>query len=517
MGKIVYNSDCNNLPNKFDEKKNYKDNKYMNYKSFANKNLLNISDFSKFIDSKKYENELDDFFANFYNNEKNSKRGIFVYGKSGVGKTHLIKDYLKNNNYDPIFYEPHEQRNKSSLQLDNMSNTRVNVLNMFKKEQKKVVIVIDEIENMNNGDKTGITSLIKSLKIKKNKKKDVKNINPIICISSTNSEKKIKELMDVCRVINIDEQPKAVVYKILNETTGNTDNKLVNIVSGNLHKLKIILNYFSKITFEKKSRHSYSDNSSDDDDSKDTTFANYFFDSSESTKEIVHKLYTNNYDINNHKKIISDNDRTIINLIWHENITHILNEIKDKRKRIIIYKNILDNICIGDLMDRVIFQNQIWYLGEYSSLLKTFYNNYIIHLHMNENIIKKIKNKEIEFTKVLTKYSTEYNNNIFITQLCEKLLIDKKDLFWFFTNVVKNDEDKNEIPIKITKYKSDKDEKSEKSDKDEKSEKGEKSEKDELIEIPNNISVYNKLNDYEITKLDINRIKKLISCILGEN
>jgi hypothetical protein len=117
----------------------------------------------------------------------------------------------------------------------------------------------------------------------------------------------------------------------------------------------------------------------------------------------------------------------------------------------------------------------------------------------------------------LTKYSTEYNNNIFITQLCEKLLIDKKDLFWFFTNVVKNDEDKNEIPIKITKYKSDKDEKSEKSDKDEKSEKGEKSEKDELIEIPNNISVYNKLNDYEITKLDINRIKKLISCILGEN
>ena len=32
-----------------------------------------------------------------------------------------------------------------------------------------------------------------------------------------------------------------------------------------------------------------------------------------------------------------------------------------------------------------------------------------------------------------------------------------------------------------------------------------------------NNSIYNKLNNYEITKLDINRMRKLISCILGEN
>ena len=505
MGKFVYNFEytSNNL-SKNHEKKTYKDNKYnnnMEYKSFAHKNMLNISDFSKFIDTQKYENDFDDFFTNFYNDEKNSKRGIFVYGKSGVGKTHFVKEYLKKNNYDPIFYEPYEQRNKSSLQLDNMSNTRVNVLNMFKKDQKKVVIVIDEIENMNNGDKTGITSLIKSLKIKKNKKKDIKNINPIICISSTNSEKKIKELMDVCKVVNINEQSKTVICNILKKANGNTDNKLVNIISGNLHKLKVILNYFSKIGI-------VNNNTNNDNCSINTghsKITNYFFDSSESTKEIVNKLYTNNYHISDHKKIISDNDRTIINLIWHENITYILNEIKDKKKRINIYKNILNNICIGDLMDRVIFQNQIWYLGEYSSLLKTFYNNYIIHLHMNENILKKIENKEIEFTKVLTKYSTEYNNNIFITQLCEKLLIDKKDLFWFFINLVKNEDETNEIPIKSAKYKR------------EKKEELKKTENQEEPQMSNNISLYNKLNDYEITKLDINRMNKLISCILGEN
>lgn len=458
------------------KKKTYKHNKYMN-----------SSDFSSLISLENYENEIDIFFKNFYDNVKNNKRGLFIYGKSGVGKTHLIKEYLKNHNYDPIFYEPHEQRNKNSLLLDNMSNTRVNVLNMFKKEQKKVVIVIDEIENMNNGDKTGITSLIKSLKIKKNKKKDVKNVNPIICISSTNSEKKIKELMDVCQVINMDKQTDTIINNILTNKIGFTHEKIVGLVSGNLHKLKIILEYFSIISSdkeitEKKEVSEYNSNN---------IFIDYFFDSSESTKEIVHKLYINNYKMNYHKKIISDNDRTIINLIWHENIGNILNEIKDTKKKLLLYKCILDNICIGDLIDRVIFQNQIWHLGEYSSLLKTFYNNWIVHTYISDSNMSylKIQKKPIEFTKVLTKYSTEYNNNIFITRLCEKLFFDKKDLFWFFTNMVINEDDDDNSDIDINTDNINNDE----------------------------LSIYDKLSNYDITKLDINRMIKIISYILKEN
>ena len=38
----------------------------------------------------------------------------------------------------------------------------------------------------------------------------------------------------------------------------------------------------------------------------------------------------------------------------------------------------------------------------------------------------------IRFTKVLTKYSTEYNNILFVQNLCEQLDMDKKDLFSFF-------------------------------------------------------------------------------------
>ena len=39
---------------------------------------------------------------------------------------------------------------------------------------------------------------------------------------------------------------------------------------------------------------------------------------------------------------------------------------------------------------------------------------------------------DIRFTKVLTKYSTEYNNILFIYHLCQELDMDRKDLLSFF-------------------------------------------------------------------------------------
>jgi hypothetical protein len=105
-----------------------------------------------------------------------------------------------------------------------------------------------------------------------------------------------------------------------------------------------------------------------------------------------------------------------------------------------------------------------------SSLIKTFKNNKIYH-----SLVKK-KNRaspnEIRFTKVLTKYSTEYNNTLFIQKLCQKLGMDKKDLFAFFIELSNNYE---------------------------------------------NVEIINLLENYEITKLDINRIYKYIEKYIKEN
>ena len=57
-----------------------------------------------------------------------------------------------------------------------------------------------------------------------------------------------------------------------------------------------------------------------------------------------------------------------------------------------------------------------------SSIIKTLYNNKILF----DDETKKNQIGDVRFTKVLTKYSTEYNNMIFINNMCENLQMEKK-------------------------------------------------------------------------------------------
>ena len=90
-------------------------------------------------------------------------------------------------------------------------------------------------------------------------------------------------------------------------------------------------------------------------------------------------------------------------------------------------------MCFADYIDRITFQKQIWQFNEMSSLIKTFYNNKLYH----ETFTKKAKYNptDVRFTKVLTKYSTEYNNYMFIQNLCFTLAMDQTDLFAFFLHL----------------------------------------------------------------------------------
>jgi hypothetical protein len=105
-----------------------------------------------------------------------------------------------------------------------------------------------------------------------------------------------------------------------------------------------------------------------------------------------------------------------------------------------------------------------------SSLIKTFKNNKAYHEFFKKK--QKFNPAEVRFTKVLTKYSTEYNNSLFIQNLCQQLNMDKKDMCAFFLES-KNKYDDNELLA--------------------------------LFE------------NYEITKLDINRIYRYLEKYTKEN
>ena len=101
------------------------------------------------------------------------KKGIYIYGSPGCGKTQFICQLLESLDYDVIKYDAGDVRNKAlidTITCNNVSNR--NVLSMMYRKKKPIAIVMDEIDEMNNGDKRGITSLIKLIRQKKTKKPD---------------------------------------------------------------------------------------------------------------------------------------------------------------------------------------------------------------------------------------------------------------------------------------------------------------------------------------------------------
>ena len=70
-----------------------------------------------------------------------------------------------------------------------------------------------------------------------------------------------------------------------------------------------------------------------------------------------------------------------------------------------------------------------------SSLIKIMNNNYIL------KECERNKKGDIRFTKVLTKYSTEYNNKIFLIKLSQK---NNSDIDELFADYIKNPDYKNE-------------------------------------------------------------------------
>ena len=398
--------------------------------------------------------------AMFDQNKSNNsiKKGIYIYGEPGTGKTTFIINILKELDYDIIKYDAGDFRNKSiidTISQHNMSDK--NIMSLFHKKIKKIAIIMDEIDGMNNGDKGGINTLIKLIRPKKTKKQKLEEItmNPIICIGNYHIDKKIKELMKVCNTIELKTPTQEQINTIVKEIMPELDPLFIQYIQGDLKKLHNIWNIYqnkkdilqSEIIQNVFQLKTYNDD----------------------TKQIVQKIITQPFQIEEHNTIMNETDRTIIGLLWHENIIEVIDKMKPNVS-IPFYIKQLDNICFADYIDRITFQKQIWQFNEMSSLIKTFKNNHLYHSSFKKK--RKFNVADVRFTKVLTKFSTEYNNTLFIQNLCQQLAMDKKDVFAFFLDL-KSKYNENELVV--------------------------------------------YLENYEITKLDINRIYRYINKYTNDN
>lgn len=394
---------------------------------------------------------------NFENNKNNLllKRGIYIYGNPGSGKTKYIINLLQDMDYDVIKYDAGDIRNKSIIETitkHNMSDK--NILSLFQKKVKKIAIVMDEIDGMNNGDKGGINSLIKLMRPKKTKKQKLEEVtlNPIICIGNYHIDKKIKELMKVCNTFELqtptNEQINVLISKLMPQLESSLKKNIITFVNGDLRKLSSIFEIYNKQNTILKNE----------------IVQNIFQPKTynEDSKKITQKLINNKYELSDHLTLMNETDRTIVGLLWHENIIDVLGKMNHE-ETMPFYQKILDNICFADYIDRITFQKQIWQFNEMSSLIKTMFNNKLYHEHFKKK--PAFNPVEVRFTKVLTKYSTEYNNSLFIQNLCQQLSMDQKDMFSFFLNLRNQYDDE---------------------------------------------TIYGLFENYEINKLDINRIYRYL-------
>jgi len=394
-------------------------------------------DLNTILDRNEIEDKIIKLLDDFDKNKQDLSiiRGLYLYGHPGSGKTTFIENLLKKINADTILYNAGDIRNKNiitDITKYNMSN--VNIISMFKKEKRNIVIVMDEIDGMNNGDKGGINSLIKIIRPKKTKKQKTEDysLNPIICIGDYHMDKKIRELMKV-----------SINYEMKSPTNQQME-KIIDLLFTNIKPniKESILHYSQNDLRKLKNVHSiYLSNNNQYDKSflsKIIQLKSY----NEDIKITTKLLLNNHYDMNEHVKLINETDRTIIALLWHENIIDLLAKYNDNALVIPIYLKLLTNICFADYIDRVTFQKQIWQFNEMTSLIKTMYNNKLYHTYFNKKYT--FNPPEVRFTKVLTKYSTEYNNSVFIFNLTEQLTMDKKDLLTYF-NMLKNEHSETEI------------------------------------------------------------------------
>ena len=352
-------------------------------------------------------------------NNSGSFKYLYVYGEHGIGKTTIIKTILAGLNYNINYIDC----NCNKLSIDELFNiyTNKDVYSLFLNNVKSNAIILDNISYYLYNDKSYLTNLIKLLK--KNIKVKHNKFIPFIIINNNQEDKKYSELSKLSQNLKIHPPSNFELETIINKQFPNiakfTNYQLIiaNILSylnNKYYKLNNLKYYYTnniiEVKFDNSCNYSY----------------NSIKNSNASIKLLTKNFLEYNYSLQN-LDIINFFDRTSLTLLLHENIIKLfsnnltLQELK-------IYKEILKNYIFCDCIDKNIFLYQIWQLNDIVYIIKIYFNNLILHKH---KLLKSINQNDIIFTKILTKYSSEYNNYNFIFNSTQKYSLNKKNLFLY--------------------------------------------------------------------------------------
>ena len=358
----------------------------------------------------------------------NSQKYLYVYGDIGIGKTTIINSIFTSLKYN-INYIDCNQNKLSVEELINMTNIS-DVYSMFFNNKQNYALIIDNINYYSYSDKSYFTTLIKLLK-KKNSHKPI----PFIFINTLQEEKKFTELYKISTLLKINppsnSQLKNIILKLYPsifdlENSDHIVNNILDYLDNKFYKL-INIDYFYKNNIIELKFNSANANAN--------ASANATIINNSNIKILTKNLLEHRFNLND-LDIINYSDRTSLSLLLHENIIKLFNT-NLSISNLKIYKKILQNFAFCDCIDKNIFLYQIWQLNDITYIIKIFYNNFILY---QNNLLRHIDQKDIIFTKILTKYSSEYNNFNFIFSNTQLYCTNKKNLLLYMFVSEKYDE-----------------------------------------------------------------------------
>jgi len=360
------------------------------------------------IDNKDNVEKLDLWLSNINNEEH--KNAVLISGISGIGKTLLAKLFLKKHGYTVCCFNACDVRSKKSI-----SESLEKLLNQYKintdpSKQKKIGVIMDELDGMGVGDRGWLPKLSKfinpnrGIRGTKSFVQSVNNTVPLICINNNIYGKKINFLRKDCDDVYVDRIDNETLHKyfmniVIQEKIKLTEQQLVKIVDDCNSDIRRIFFILQDILNQKTTI-------TDDNLDKlllDYQKKNYDLSIYDSTNYIINCECTENKE----KRIIDlfENDRCLLPQMVHENyISNILSRKNEKHKLNSVYK-ITKSLYLCDFIDKYIYTNQNWDLQKIQPFFGAVFPNYYLN-----QCGETTKSNEILFSKCLGKTSSQYTN-----------------------------------------------------------------------------------------------------------
>ena len=157
---------------------------------------------------------------------------LFISGKSGIGKSHSIKEICNKLNLEMIYITSANCSSSNDLEDLIVKASSSSMLQILLNHKKPKIVVIDEFESIVALDKTINTTLLNILEAKK-----LKSI-PIICIASIDIVKRIGILKKKCTIFELSQPTHneicKILYSINPEIDKQTLDQIINKCNGNI-------------------------------------------------------------------------------------------------------------------------------------------------------------------------------------------------------------------------------------------------------------------------------------------